>query len=427
MALVLRIVEILSRELLKTEAGYVARLLWAGASGIARGFMFVGQIIIFLILSGALVTLLANFAVWRSLAPAPVPDDAPMVSVLVPARNEARNIEACVGSLLLQEYPNYELIVLDDHSDDGTGELVARLFAAHPGVKTRLMRGTELPEGWTGKGWACHQLAGASRGEFLFFTDADTTHAPGLLAAAVAHARKTRASLMSAWPRFLTGTLGEMLIVPVIAVIGLTMAHHWLVAVLQHWPALAKRLGAKITRVMGAGNGQFMFFTREAYEKIGGHASVRAHVVEDVALGREIAARMGEGMRLVNCDSVRFSTVRMYRSFGESWDGFSKNLRAAFDHERVLFWLFFASLFFVWLLPSVAWLGDFGRIAIWNALLVWTLRWLVTLRLRMSPLSALLHPFSIAVFMGIALNSWRLSHGKGVTWKGRTYRPDVGS
>ena len=151
--------------------------------------MFAGQVIIFFFLFTGLLTLLANFAVWRSLAPAPVPEDAPMVSVLVPARNEARNIEACVGSLLLQEYPNYELIVLDDHSDDVTGELVARLFAAHPGVKTRLMRGTELPEGWTGKGWACHQLAGASRGEFLFFTDADTTHAPGLLAARLGRLR----------------------------------------------------------------------------------------------------------------------------------------------------------------------------------------------------------------------------------------------
>ncbi len=389
--------------------------------------MFACQVIIFFFLFTGLLTLLANFAVWRSLVPAPVPEDAPMVSVLVPARNEARNIESCVESLLRQQYPNYELIVLDDHSEDGTGEIVERLFAAHPGVKTRLMRGTTLPDDWTGKGWACHQLAGAGSGAFLFFTDADTTHAPGLLAAAVAHARKTRASLMSAWPRFLTGTLGEMLIIPVIAIIGLTMAHHWLVEVLQRWPALAKRIGSRVTRVMGGANGQFMFFTREAYEKIGGHASVKAHVVEDVALGREIAARMGEGMRLINCDSVRFSTVRMYRSFGESWDGFSKNLRAAFDHQRVLFWLFFASLFFVWLLPSVAWLGDFGRIAVWNAVLVWTLRWLVTLRLRMSPLTAFLHPFSIAVFMGIALNSWRLSHGKGVTWKGRTYRPDVGS
>ena len=423
MVLVPKIAEIIR---VKLGDGGVLRLLWRGTSVIARAFMFACQVIVFFILSGALVTLMANFAVWRSLAPAPVPEDAPMVSVLVPARNEARNIEACVGSLLRQEYPNFELIVLDDHSEDGTGAIVERLFAAHPRVKTRLMRGTTLPEGWTGKGWACQQLAGASCGDFLFFTDADTTHAPGLLAAAVAHARKTRASLLSAWPRFLTGTLGEMLIVPVIAIIGLTMAHHWLVDVLQHWPSLAKRLGARVTRVMGGANGQFMFFTREAYEEIGGHASVRAHVVEDVALGREIAARMGEGMRLVNCDSVRFSTVRMYRSFGESWDGFSKNLRAAFDRQRVLFWLFFASLFFVWLLPSVAWLWDWGTITICNALLVWTLRWLVTLRLRMSPLSALLHPFSIAVFMGIALNSWRLSHGKGVTWKGRTYRPDVG-
>ena len=385
--------------------------------------MLIGQLVIFFILLTALATVLANFAAFRSLPPAPVPVDAPLISVLVPARNEARNIEACVGSLLRQEYPNFELIVLDDHSDDGTGALAAQLFAAHPAVKTRLLSGTELPPSWTGKGWACHQLAAAASGEYLFFTDADTTHAPGLLAAAVTHSRKTGASLLSAWPRLLTGTLGEKLIVPTIALIGMTMVHHWLVVVLQRVPELARRLGSGVTRILGGANGQFMFFTRAAYAEIGGHAAVKAHVVEDVALGREIAARIGEGMRLVNCDSNDFSTVRMYRSFGESWEGFSKNLRAAFDRQNVLFWLFFASLIFVWLLPSLAILP--GKLALWNALLVWTLRWLVTLRMRLSVLSALLHPVAMLVFMGIALNSWRLSHGKGVTWKGRVYRPEV--
>lgn len=385
--------------------------------------MLVGQFVIFIILLTALLTVLANLAAFRSLPPAPIPADAPLVSVLVPARNEARNIEACVGSLLRQEYPNFEVIVIDDHSDDGTGELAARLFAEHPGVKTRLLSGTQLPPGWTGKGWACHQLAAAASGEFLFFTDADTTHASGLLAAAVAYSRATGASLLSAWPRLLTGTLGEKLIVPSIALIGMTMVHHWLVVVLQRAPVLARRLGSGVTRVLGGANGQFMFFTRAAYDAIGGHAAVKAHVVEDVALGREVAARMGQGMRLVNCDSNHFSTVRMYRSFEESWEGFSKNLRAAFDRQSGVFWLFFASLIFVWLLPSLAILP--GEIALWNAALVWTLRLLVTVRMRLSILSAVLHPVAMVVFMGIALNSWRLSHGRGVTWKGRVYRPEV--
>ena len=277
-------------------------LRYSETSGIAPGCMLTGQIVIFIFLLIGLVSVLANFAAFRSLAPAPVPGDAPMISVLVPARNEALNIEACVGSLLRQDYPNYELIVIDDHSDDDTGAIVERLFAQHPGAKTKLLRGSTLPEGWTGKGWACHQLAAASAGEFLFFTDADTTHAPGLLAAAVAHAKATRASLLSAWPRFLTVTIGEMLVIPTLALIAMTMAHHWLVAVLQRWPGLAKRLGPRVTGAMGAANGQFMFFTRAGYEAIGGHASVKAHVVEDVALGRQIASRMGEGMRLVRSE-----------------------------------------------------------------------------------------------------------------------------
>jgi chlorobactene glucosyltransferase len=181
-----------------------------------------------------------------------------------------------------------------------------------------------------------------------------------------------------------------------------------------------------MTGALGGANGQFMFFTRDAYNRIGGHAAVKSHVVEDVALGREVASRMGEGMRLINCDSVQFSTVRMYRSFGESWAGFSKNLRAVFDRERAIFWLFFLSLLFVWFFPSVAWLDcRFGEIALWNGALVWAIRWLVTFRLRLAISSALLHPISVLVFIGIALDSWRLSHGKGVTWKGRVYRPEV--
>jgi chlorobactene glucosyltransferase len=194
--------------------------------------MLIAQLTIFVILVLALCSTLANLIVFKSLPSAEVPVDAPKVSVLVPARNESLNIEACVGSLLRQDYPNYEVIVLDDHSDDGTSEIVSRLFAARPDVQTRLLKGTPLPEAWTGKGWACHQLAAGATGDYLFFTDADTTHAPGLLAAAVAHSQKTGASLMSAWPRFITVTLGEKLIVPTIALIGLAFALHWMVALL---------------------------------------------------------------------------------------------------------------------------------------------------------------------------------------------------
>ncbi|MEO6788789.1 MAG: glycosyltransferase, partial [Chthoniobacteraceae bacterium] len=335
----------------------------------------------------------------------------------------------CVGSLLRQDYPNCEVIVLDDHSDDGTGAIIERLFAdaakERPELTTRLLRGQPLPEGWTGKNWACHQLAQTARGDFLLFIDADTAHAPGTVTAAVAYSLRNRAGLLSAWPRLVTGTLGEKLVVPVIVLVGMAFCPLWLQRWIQKQP---ERAAGRDVRGMGVANGQFMFFTRRAYERVGGHEGVRAHVVEDVSLGRKVAELMGEGERLFNCDALQFSTVRMYRSFGETWEGFTKNIRAAFDDQRVMFWLFGG-------LQTAFLLAPFVAIFLVPAPLRWVvglqiglilfIRILLAARFRTSWLGALLHPLGVVLMMVIGLNSWRLSNGRGVVWKGRTYRPEI--
>ena len=376
-----------------------------------------------------LANVLANLRAFDGLRPAEPPENPPLVSILVPARNEQRCIEACVGSLLRQEYPNCEVIVLDDHSDDDTGAIVERLMAdagaERASVKARLLRGEALPEGWTGKNWACHQLAQAARGEFLFFTDADTVHAPGTVSAALAYGQRNRAGLLSAWPRLLTVTPGEKLIVPVILLIGFAFCPLWLQRWIQEKP---KRAGGHDLRGMGVANGQFMFFSRRAYERIGGHEAVRAHVVEDVTLGRQIAELIPEGERLFNCDALQFSTVRMYRSFAETWEGFTKNVRAAFDDRGIMFWVFgcVQAAFFFWpfvaifLVPSsLRWVVGL-QIAI-----IFFIRFLLAVRFRTSRFGALLHPLGVLLLMLIGINSWRLSHGRGVVWKGRTYKPEI--
>lgn len=377
----------------------------------------------------ALGTVLANVASFRSLRPAAPPsvEDAPLVSILVPARNEALNIEACVDSLLRQDYPRYELIVLDDHSEDGTGEIVRRLGLREEGDR-RVMSGQALPAGWTGKGWACHQLSQAAKGEYLFFTDADTTHAPGTVSATVAMSRDYRADLLSAWPRLLTETLGEKLIVPMILVLGMSVYPHWLVMFLQRHPHLAARLPVSVRRLLGAGNGQFMFFTRQGYDRIGGHAGLHDHLVEDVALGRAVAERMGEGMRLLNCDSLEFSTCRMYRSFGETWSGFTKNTRAAFEDSLAGFLLLGLSQFCTGFLPFVFvfFSGASRPVVVAQIAVIYVLRVVLTLRFRTSWLSTLLHPVGQVLCLGIGLNSWRLLSSTGVQWKGRTYQASRG-
>ncbi len=382
---------------------------------------------ILVVLLLVLGNVLANVLHFDGLRPVAPPGDGPLVSVLVPARNEVLNIEACVRSLLLQDYPRYELIVLDDHSEDATASIVEKLIAQvrNPRVTARMLRGEPLPEGWTGKNWACHQLSEAAAGEFLLFTDADTIHAPGMVSAAVDYANRHGASLVSAWPRLLTGTLGEKLIVPVILLIGAGFCPIWLQRLWQRNPRMIE---PRMTRNIGAANGQFMFFTRAAYEQIGGHAAVRAHVAEDVTLGREVSARMTEGMRLFNCDSLAFTTCRMYRSLGETWEGFTKNIRAVFDEQRVLFWVFgvlqalclFAPCVFIFTAPAQVW-----KLVAMQVAVLYIIRLVLTLRFRTSWVGALLHPIGVLLMLMIAVNSWRRSFGAGVMWKGRTYRPRV--
>ena len=377
----------------------------------------------------ALGTVLANLACFiglRSATP-PSPEEAPLVSILVPARNEALNIEACAGSLLAQDYPRYEFIVLDDHSDDGTGDILRRLGLREEGDR-RVITGAPLPAGWTGKGWACHQLSQAARGEYLFFADADTTHAPGTVSAAVAMARTQGADLLSAWPRLITVTWGEQLIIPMILLVGMSVYPHWLVTLLQRHPHLAARLPAFARHTLGAANGQFMFFTRAGYERIGGHAALHDHLVEDVALGRAVAAKMGEGMRLLNCDSLDFSTCRMYRSFGETWEGFTKNMRAAFEDSLAGFLLLGSMQCICFLLPFVfVFTAQAGRpIVLVQIAVIYLIRIVLTVRFRTSWLGCVLHPIGEVLALGIGLNSWRRLASKGVQWKGRIYQTSRG-
>jgi chlorobactene glucosyltransferase len=349
----------------------------------------------------------------------------PLVSIMVPARNEARNIEACVRALLAQDYPRCQLLVLDDRSEDGTADLIRALGLSEESGSSTLLHGQELPEGWAGKNWACHQLVQRARGEFLFFTDADTIHAPGTVSAAVAYAREKRADLVSAWPRLLSGTLGEALIIPMILLLGMTLYPHWFVLWLQDRPQLAARLPARLLRSLGAANGQFLFFTRAAYDHLGGHWALRDHLVEDVAFGRAVTTRMGEGMRLFNCEALRFSTVRMYRSFAESWEGFTKNIWPAFEGKVVAFLAIGAAQFGCFLFPFPALFGprEWRGWALAEVALIYLIRVILTARFRTSWIGCALHPLGEVLGLAIGLNSWRRSRGGGVSWKGRIYRP----
>jgi chlorobactene glucosyltransferase len=262
---------------------------------------------------------------------------SPLVSVLVPARNEAVVIRRTVARLLEQDYPCFELIVLDDHSTDGTGDLARA--AGHGDGRLRVIPGTDLPRGWAGKNWACHQLAQAARGDLLVFTDADTLWLPGGLSAVVAEQVRTNADLLTVWPTQVTETWPERLVVPLMALVVIG----YLPVFLTHYAPWTP---------FAAATGQCLAFRRAAYDAIGGHAVVRGEVLEDVKFARRIKAahlhlRMADGDGLVAC--------RMYTDWPSVRDGYAKNILAGYGSS--LFFMGMATLFhwLVFLLPP-AWL-----------------------------------------------------------------------
>lgn len=368
------------------------------------------------------LTLLLNFFTLRTLGyygfKWRVPQsEQPFVSVLVPARNEARNIARCIRSLLAQDYPNFELIVLDDNSQDGTDAIIEQLASPSddPAHRLRLMEGATLLDGWLGKNFACHQLSQVAQGEVLLFTDADTVHSVGTLSKAIAALEYEKADFLSVFPRQQAVSFAERLVVPLMLLYVVGLLPIWLVS-------------RSSNAAFSAANGQFMLFRRDAYDAIGGHAAVRGVVLEDVIMGRRIKRA---GLKQILPDGSDLVQCRMYRSSGEVWRGFSKNLFAFFNFSLIWFFLFmvlniaaFVGPFF-WLL--FGWITNQPASLQWLWLplvqvgLAWFLRIGLAFRFGFGLFNAFLHPLSILYMLAIGINSVKWYHEGGGEWKGRKY------
>jgi glycosyltransferase involved in cell wall biosynthesis len=232
-----------------------------------------------------------------------VPADPPKISVIVPARDEEASLGACLQSLVAQAGVPFEIIVVDDGSTDRTPAL-ARSF---PGV--RVIEAGVLPAGWSGKNHAMSVGARESRGRWLLFTDADTAHLPGSLARTLLEAQQRGAALLSYSPAQEVHGVWEK---AVMAVIFAELA-------ITYRPA---EVNDPATRVAAA-NGQYLLISREAYDAVGGHAAVRASLLEDVALARAVKASGRRIFFRYGPDAVR---TRMYRSFSQLREGWTKNL-----------------------------------------------------------------------------------------------------
>lgn len=340
--------------------------------------------------------------------------ELPFVSILVPARNEKINIKNCVTSLLEQDYPNYEVVVLNDNSEDETGEILKSIQQDYP--KLKIITGKPLPGGWTGKTFACRQLAENAKGEWLLFTDADTIHGNSSLREAIYIALYRNADLLSVFPKNEMKTFSEKLIMPMLYFTSFVLLPHYFV----------DRKGfVKFAMAVGP----FMLFRRSAYDKIGGHESVKYSILEDVNIAKKIKEA---GLRLVVADGLSLCSVRMYRNFKEIWNGFSKNIFAGFNYSTpmlfiidilylVLFFLPF--LFLVLFIISGPIASPATVLVIVQVIILYLIRILLSLKFKLGFVSTILHPLGSLLVPVIALNSWRwIASGTGAKWKGRVYQ-----
>lgn len=361
--------------------------------------LYIGIALLGLLLLITLINLLTAPRLQR----APEPQSTPLVSLLIPARNEAANIENCLRDLCAQDYPKFEILVLNDASDDDTAALVQGC-AAQDG-RIQLLDGAALPPGWLGKNWACHQLSMHARGEVLIFTDADLRYAPQALRNTVGWMQRLKLGMLSAFSQQVTITLPEKLVVPLLDMFVYSYLPLWLTYYTRK-PSLA------------AANGHWLAFTRGAYFRLGGHAEVRDHVVEDLELSR-LAKRKGEKILTV-CGKGRIFG-RMYDHARAIWQGYSKNLFGLTGFRVPLFFALLTMLVLAHVLPYfLVWCEPYAKLAAGAIAMNLLLRLLLALGYGHPVLpSVVLHPLAIIAIILIGGNSLRWYLTGKASWKGR--------
>ena len=350
--------------------------------------------------------------------PGELSGELPLVSLVIPARDEGRNIRRCVESALASTAPALEVVVVDDHSTDDTGVIVAELAARD--TRLRAVTPPPLPVGWFGKQWACNAGAHVARGAILGFLDADTWQAPDLVPRVVSAMRARGADLLTVAGAQEMGSFWERLVQPqVFAILGARYGGTEVVNASRH---AANKIA----------NGQCMFFRRDAYDAMGGHGAVREKVAEDLALAQQW---FSAGRRVTMVLGLSQLRTRMYTSLRELVEGWGKNIYAG-GRDAMPLGAWGRAVYPVLLvLPALSGLvppiilalaltGGAGQgVLLWAAIvtgvnLLWWL--LVYTALRLSPLYALLHPLGAAALLYIALRA--IVRGRRVRWKERDYQ-----
>jgi chlorobactene glucosyltransferase len=360
------------------------------------------SLIVFIAWLLAFVRTITNLVLIPRLRAGAVPPHEPLVSVIIPARNEADSIARTVRALLLQTYRHLEVIVVNDRSTDETGAILGAI----DDERLRVIDGEETPDGWLGKPWALHQGSRLARGEMLLFVDADVTYLPPAVRAAVAHRAIRNPALLALMPHFEMRGFGENATMPMLAMTCFTF--------LPTWFSNRTRIAAL---ALGGGTGNLV--ARDDYEAAGGHEALKRSVIDDVGLARLMRQRGGATEVVFADDMV---SVRMYRGLREVVAGFTKNAFAGLGRSYLVAILAVAGSVVFHILPYVtalmgSWIG-LATVVVITATRVILFR---SLRYRLDN-AVLLHPVMVAIWAWILLRSTWLTGFRGkVTWRGRTY------
>lgn len=324
-------------------------------------------------------------------------DSNDFISILIPARNEEKNIAALLESILKQSFTNYEVIVLDDFSLDKTYSIVNEYSQKDRRIK--IIKGSELPNDWLGKNWACYQLAQQAEGKYLLFIDADVTLAENSILNAVMELKSKNASMLSVFPAQKINGFGEWLVVPLM---------NWLL--LNFLPV--KFVYKTKSKKFSAANGQFILIEKNVYNKIGKHEVVKDKVVEDMEIARRLKSQGFKIITLLGGNSVY---CKMYNSFSEAFIGFSKNFYRGFNLPKPTFIILIIFFFILFLLPFY--------LLIYNILFTVIVMMIFIERIFISITSkqnwfvnAVLHPLQMIAMLAVGINS--VTSPK-IKWKGR--------
>ena len=360
------------------------------------------------------VMALANVLDMRKRTCLPIIKAGPLVSVLIPARDEEENIENCINSLLKQDYRDYEILIIDDNSEDRTYEIIQQLMKQSKRI--RIFKGEKLPADWYGKPFALNQLVSHANGEILLFTDADTIHNPTSISWVVSNLENTGADFISGYVGQILKSFGERVTVPVMFFLTGFIIPMFLNKVVK--------LG-----YFSAAVGQYIAVRKDVFVKIGGYTAVKNKTSEDIYMARYVKEC---GYKTEFLDITNQVRCRMYCGYWAGIQGIGKNIYDFLCKKPAALIFIALLIFFFFFLPfpilvcsiPLSLLGLFHNPFLLQLVIVhilFTLTWLVLfLGRRISWYNALIWPVMyFSVLFMVLWSFYRTVSGRGFIWKDR--------